>query len=309
MSASPYAISIVEPVQLTDAMLISTDVAEDDYPAWNSGTTYALAARVILTSTHKVYESVQPSNTNKNPATETTWWKEVSATNRWKAFDTSNSTQTVTDGGSPPTITYVLRPGRAINSLAALNVTNCTSLHVTLVDPVYGTVYDKTVSFASLPLAPGWWEWLFSQRKAPTQCVLLDLPAYPNADLTLEFTGNASLAVGVIAFGQQQRYGLGIRYGARVGIQSFSRKEKNEYGDTILVRRAFAKRANFDMLITKAEVDPLQNYLASLDAVACLWIGSKDYEATVVYGFYKNFEILISYPEHSDCELELEGLT
>jgi len=309
MSTSAQAIAIVQPVSVTDAMLISTDIAETDYAAWNSGTTYALAARVILTSTHKVYESLQAGNLNKNPATEPTWWIEVSPTNRWKAFDGSNSTQTVTDGGSPPAITYTLRPGQAINSLAVLNVTNCTELHVQMVDPTYGAVYDKTISFAALPLSSTWWAWFFGQRRAPTQSVMLDLPAFPNADLTLTFTGGAELAVGVIMFGQQQRYGLGIRYGARVGIQDYSRKETNEFGDTELIRRAFAKRANFDLLIERGEVDPLQNYLAGIRAVPCLWVGTNEYEATVVYGFYKNFDILISYPEHADCELEIEGLT
>jgi hypothetical protein len=40
-----------------------------------------------------------------------------------------------------------------------------------------------------------------------------------------------------------------------------------------------------------------------------LWIGTEEYESTIVYGFYKNFDILIAYPEHSECSLEIEGLT
>ena len=309
MSTSAHAIAIVQPVPVTDAMLISTNIAENDYPEWNGSTTYALGDRVILTSTHKVYESLQAGNVGKNPVTEPTWWIEVGPTNRWRVFDTSNTTQTVTDGGSPPTITYTLRPGQAVNALAVLNVTNCTELRVRMADPVYGNVYNTVVSFAALPLSSSWWAWFFGQRRAPTQSVMLDLPAFPNANLTLTFTGGAELAVGVIIFGQQQRYGLGVRYGARVGIQDYSRKETNEFGDVELVRRAFAKRASFDLLIERSEVDPLQNYLASIRAVPCLWVGTNEYEATVVYGFYKNFDILISYPEHTDCELEIEGLT
>lgn len=309
MSTSAHAIVIVQPVPVTDAMLVSTNVAETDYPAWNSGATYALGDRVILTSTHKIYESIQSGNTNKNPASERLWWVEVGPTNRWKAFDTSNTTQTVTDGGSPPTIAYTLRPGQAINALAVLNVTNCTELHVQVVNPGKGNVYDKKIDFTALPLSSTWWDWFFGQRRAPTQSVMLDLPAFPSADLKLTFIGGAELAVGVIMFGQQQRYGLGIRYGARVGIQDYSRKETNEFGDTTLIRRAFAKRARFDMLIERGEVDPLQNCLAGIRAVPCLWVGTNEYEATVVYGFYRNFDILISYPEHADCELEIEGLT
>lgn len=309
MSESAQALSITQPVTVTDAMLISTDIPENDYPAWAVGTTYTSGQRVILTSTHKVYESLQNANVGKSPITEPTWWIEVGPTNRWKCFDTSNSTQTVSVGTSPPKISYTLRTGQAITSFAVLNVANATSLRVRLVDPVYGAVYDKTVDFSALPLASSWWAWFFGQKRRPTQHVALDLPAYPNADLIVEFSGGAGLAVGVIMFGQQQRYGLGIRYGARVGIQDYSRKETNEFGDTDLVVRAFAKRANFDLFIDKEEVDPLQNYLSSVRAVPCLWVGTNDYESTVVFGFYKNFDILISYPDHADCELEIEGLT
>lgn len=309
MSTSASAISIVEPMLLTDAMLISTNVAEADHAAWNSSTTYALAARVIMVSTHKVYESLQAGNTNKNPTTEPTWWIEVGPTNRWKAFDSSNTTQTLADGGPNPTISYTLRPGRAINALAVLNVDNCTSLRIQMVDPTYGSVYDKTYSFAGVPLKSSWWPWFFGQRRPPTQCVALDLPTFPNADITVTLAGGASLAVGVILFGQPQRYGLGVRYGARVGIQDYSRKETNEFGDTEVVRRAYAKRARFDLMIERGEVDPLQSYLARIRATPCLWVGTDIYESTVVYGFYKGFDILISYAELADCELEIEGLT
>jgi hypothetical protein len=117
------------------------------------------------------------------------------------------------------------------------------------------------------------------------------------------------LSVGVILIGQQLTFGLGIKYGARVGIQDYSRKETNEFGDTVLVQRAFAKRANFDLFIDAAEVDLLQTTLSDIRATPCLWIGSNAFESTTIFGFYKNFDILINYPEHADCELEIEGLT
>ena len=258
-----------------------------------------------MTSTHKVYESLQNGNLNNNPVTATTWWIEVGPTNRWKCFDTSNSTQTA----KANSITYTLRPGQAVNSIGILNVSNATSVRIRLVDPVYGTVYDQTASFTPEPLASTWWAWFFGQKRAPSQFVTTGLPSYPNADLIVDLTGNASLAVGVIMFGQQQSFSLGVKLGARVGIQDYSRKETNEFGDTTLVVRAFAKRAVFEVLLDSAEVDPLQNYLASIRAVPCLWVGTSEFESTVVFGFYKNFDILLSYPNYADCNLELEGLT
>jgi hypothetical protein len=42
--------------------------------------------------------------------------------------------------------------------------------------------------------------------------------------------------------------------------------------------------------------------------VAAVWVGSEEYASMIVYGFYKDFSIEISYPTVSICSLEIEGL-
>jgi hypothetical protein len=314
MSTDANALLIVPPIAITDSILVTsgsppaTNVPENDYAAWNSGTTYAEGDRVILTSTHRIYESLQNANTNKNPTTETLWWIEVGPTNRWAVFDTSVSTQT----SQSTNITYTLEPGIAINSLAILNLTDANQINITMVSPSAGSpgiVFSETVDLGLTSPFSDWYNWFFGIKQRPSQYIATSLPVYVDATIEVEILGGTDLAVGVIAIGQQQRFGRGIRLGARVGIQDYSRKETSEFGDTILVQRAFAKRANFDLFIDKAEVDTLQNYLSALRATPALWIGSNEYESTTVFGFYKNFEILLNYPEHADCELEIEGLT
>ena len=139
--------------------------------------------------------------------------------------------------------------------------------------------------------------------------VQADLPSYPEADILIDLVGNGEMSVGVILFGQIRSIGLGVNLGANVGIQDYSRKETNEFGDTVLVRRAFSKRASFGMLLEKKDVDSTVSYLADVRATPCLWIGHGDYESTIIFGIYKDFQVSISYPTHSDCTLELEGLT
>lgn len=312
MTTSPYAISIVEPVTITDSMVVSSNLSEADYPEWIGGspaTTYGLGDRVILSSTHKIYESLQAANTNKNPVTETAWWIEVSPTNKWKAFDTSSTTQTLATGISPPSISYEFELGQAVNCVAFLNVSSCNTIEVVMTDPVYGIVYDETVSLARIPLTSDWWAWFFGQRREKNQYVALDLPSYPNATITVTLDGTPTLGVGIIMFGQQQSFSLGMQYGARLGIQDYSRKETNDFGDTVFVVRAFAKRATYDVFLENEELDQFQNYLSSIRATPCLWVGSNQYEATTVFGFYKNFDILLNYPNHSECSLDIEGLT
>lgn len=297
----------VNRLAITDAMLIASDVPETDYAAWSNATTYALGARCISTTTHKVYESIQAGNLNKDPtdAANALWWAEVGPTNRWKLFDTSNSTQTA----KPLSMSYTLRPGVGVNAFAALNVKGALTIRVRVTHPTLGTIYDKTTNLASLPSGSGWWEWHFGLRTAPPLMVATDLPGFPGCDVIVDFTGTTDLAVGVLMVGEQRAIGVGVQQGARVGITDYSRKETNDFGDTVLVQRAYAKRATFDIPIESAQVDATVEYLASVRSEPGLWIGSGRYASTVVFGFYKDFEVNLAYFSISECSLSIEGLT
>jgi len=301
------ALTVVAPTLITPAMLVSSNVPETDYAEWAAGTAYAKDARVIVAAQHKVYQSLADANTGNNPATPSAApkWIVVGPTNRWRAFDKSVSSQTAQAGS----ISYRLKAGSAVTYLGALNIAGATSTRVRVDDPTYGVVYDKTIALSRVPIAGGWWEWFFGERRAPTQALFNDLPSFPAADILIDIKGGADLAVGVLLLGQARTFSLGVRMGARVGIQDYSRKERTDFGDVVVVERAFAKRASFSMLLRASEVDALQRFLSDVRATPCLWIGSGRYESTTVYGFYKSFDIVISYFDYSDCDLELEGLT
>ena len=51
---------ILIPLAVTDAMLTSSTIAEpaSGEVAWNPATTYAIGDKVILTSTHRVYQNL-----------------------------------------------------------------------------------------------------------------------------------------------------------------------------------------------------------------------------------------------------------
>src|SRR3546814_19750231 len=50
------SMKVVQPVPVTDAILVASSVAETDFPAWAVGSTYGLGDRVISTATHRIYE-------------------------------------------------------------------------------------------------------------------------------------------------------------------------------------------------------------------------------------------------------------
>lgn len=302
MSATP--VIVVAPQALTDAVLVSTNVPETDHAEWAAGTTYAAAARVIVAAQHSIYESATAGNIGNPPATSAAWVR-VGPTNRWAAFDGSHSSVTA----RATAISYTLRPGQAVTCVAALSLVGATSMRVRVVDPVFGTVYDRTLDLSALMSAPEWWEWYFGARSAPAVAVLRDLPSFPTADILIDLAGGANLAVGVLMFGQTRSVGLGVLQGARLGIQDYSRKETDDFGNVVVVQRAYAKRADWTVPVLSAEVDSTFEYLATLRTQPCLWIGSSRYGSAVIFGFYKDFDMLINYGGIAECSLQIQGLT
>lgn len=73
---------IIPPTDITDAILIETNIDDVVSVVWNSGTTYSSGDEVyIATGTKRdIYESLQDTNLNKDPTTETTWWRFRSTT-------------------------------------------------------------------------------------------------------------------------------------------------------------------------------------------------------------------------------------
>lgn len=299
------ALNVIKSVTVTDAMLTGTSVPENDYAAWSAGATYTAGDRIIVVADHKIYESLVSGNIGHVPASSPAYWVEVSPTNRWKLFDLSNTTQTVVDTADY----YEITPGAAVNSVALINIQGITSVRIRLTDPVFGVVYDKTTNLLPAISESSWYAWFFESREAPVQFIALDLPSYPTATLRVDVTADSVGYIGVLAFGYTRQLGRGVRLGARLGIQDYSRKERNSFGDVRLVQRAYARRNNLSLLINNSDLDNTVRHLTTLRATPCLWIASDRYESMVVFGFYNNFEVLIAYADYAELSIDIEGMT
>lgn len=294
-------LKIVRPVTVTPSML-STDVPEDDYDAWDSGTPYEADERVIYE--HKVYQSLQASNTGKTPDQDALWWVEVGSTNRWKAFDLSNSTQTQQDDS----MCFEITAGTAINALAVLNIRGVYSIKVTVTDPQYGVVYERTASVTTFPSQANWYTWYFGVRVEQDRALFLDLPSYPDATTKIEFTGGA-MAVGVILVGKQIVLGDLVARPMTIGFRDYSRKQTNEWGDTVLQQRAYAETQSLEILLPNGQIASVKQALAGLRATPTLWIPTDQISGISIYGWLSTFSTLIEYAHHSIVRIELEGLT
>lgn len=297
---------VLRPMVVTDAMLTASNVPETDAAAYNPATSYAVGDIVMLLSTHSVYENSFPANAGNSPELHPDKWTRIRATNRWRCFDGRNSSLTQ----QASSVTYTFLPGESVPMVAALGLVDCSELRVRLIDPTYGTVYDHTATPAPLPVQSNWWEFFFGKWEGGSSIVLLtDLPSYPNATLQIDLVGLATMAIGQLLFGQPRTWGLGIEYGARVSRQIYSRREVNDFGDIELVKRPSAKRASFELVLSNAEVDAIQEFLDGIDADVCLFVGSTLYESTVICGIFETADVLLSNAKESTVQLDILGVT
>lgn len=274
------------------------------------------AAHPIVTSgdgVHKIYESLSDGNVGNYPPVDVLetvpTWLEISATNRWKAFDERVGSQT----SQAESITYEITPGAVIDSFAFLNMF-CATIQVVSTDPVEGEVYNETISMVSTVINGvsgiyDWYTYFFTSGLLITDVVRFDLPPFPNAVLTITITFPSETPLcGGIILGISTFLGT-TQYSPSIGIRDYSIKQADPFGVQTLVKRSFAKIMTVDILVESAAISDVQSILASYRAELIVYIGSDDIPALIVYGFYKDFNIIIGYPTFAICSIDIEGVT
>lgn len=297
---------IVRPIVIDDAILVSSNVTEDDYASYDSGVTYALGDSVIVVSAnvHLIYESLQDGNLANTPADSPAWWLEVGATNRWKMFDEKVNSQTI----NADSIVVVLAPAERFDTVILLNI-SASSVHITVTDPVDGVVYDQTTELTYPSGIQDWWSYFFEPVARRTDFKATDLPPYTNAEVTVELDDSGSdVACGELVIGLSRTVGVTV-LGPSVGIQDFSIKTQDEFGNYTILERTFSQRGTFDFYLDNSLIDELVRLLSTYRATPVVYIGTETYDSTLIYGFYKDFSVVIAYFNTSLCSLEIEGLT
>ena len=301
---------ILRPVEVTDSRLTTTNVTEADESEWNSGTAYALAAVVMRTvsGTHSIYSSLQASNTGNIPENDSltapVFWARVSATNRWAMFSDQISDQTE----RADNIAIEITPAALVNGITMFNL-SAESVNVTLTDPADGEVYNTDFALTDDSGVNTWYMYFFEPIVRATSLAILDLPPYASAVIAITITDTGNTAkCGLVNMGAQAILGE-TDYGSGIGIVDYSRKERDTFGNPVVITRNYSKKATYSITTDTAYVATVQQILADLRTTPMSWVGSVELGSTVVYGYYKDFSVILSNPTKSLLSIEVEGLT
>lgn len=298
--AEPLIVQVGQAFQV--ASLI-TNVPEADYAVWVSTTAYVVGGRVMLNSRN--YEALV-ANTNVSPEaapTDPPTWLDLGATNRWKMFDDKIGTATT----NPESISVTVAPGRATDALAFFGI-EAASILVRVTDPYQGIVYESQASPVSTDGITDWYDYFFNPVELNEDFVMLDVPVgnYGSIEIVISQPGGVAKA-GALILGKMAELGKAL-YGTSVGITDYSRKDFDDFGNVTVIERGYSKRAEFDLVIETARLSAVQRTLARHRAKPIVWIGEAGYQSTILYGYYREFNLVISSPTVSDCSISVEGL-
>lgn len=293
---------IVQPVPVTSAMVTASNVTITE-TLWTAGTYTLGQERYIGTRLYKVLVASTTDNPTVGVTLTPPSWQDIGAINRFKMFDEIISTQT----SRANNVNIDITPGQVVNAAAFFGM-QANEITLTITDPIEGVVYDETRSLQDNTLINNWYAYFFEDITFLPDMVFSGLPSYNNATLNAIIDAGASTAaIGEVVIGKQRNLGV-TNFGTSVSILDYSRKETDEFGNTVIETRPFSKRADYDVTVETSSIAAVQKSLADIRTTPTVFIGDQNRPETVVYGFYRGFNIIISTPSISDCSIEVEGL-
>lgn len=299
---------LVPRVTIADANLSSSTVTESE-TLWSGATTYGAAARVyrVIDSVHQAFVSQQASNTNHIPEDDDgTWWLADGPTNRWAPFD--GSVGSLASRATSAQWVLAIAATERVDTLYLAGL-SALSVRVRMTDAIAGAVYDETVNLSDPSGVTDWYVYFTLPVTYLSELLISELPygAGPTLTIDLDYAGG-TVTCGVIHPGYARELG-GTRWGAQLGIRDYSVKQDDEFGNAVVVERAFRKRGSFSLIVENRLMDALIATLAAYRATLALYVGDTGYASTAILGFYKDFAVEMALPpDRSLCSLELESL-
>lgn len=318
---------IVTPVMITPARIEDSNIPllSDGHPEWDEATTYERGDKVVVLThngeqVNSIFEYVSASpSSGTHPLEDESppLWLNMGLINKYRAFDRIIGTQTTGEWpidwsiygeGSGDGICYHLRPLVFSDTVSFFNI-NASQVNV-VVKLEGETIYNEKVLLIAPQQESNWFSYFYSPLDRESSKLLTNVPIHPQADLyiaAVEDSGVGEPSIGEIVVGRGREFGA-TRFGTSISSIDFSRKERDIFGNFQVIERGFADTIDIDVSLPNDEITAFNQTLKTLRATPTLWIGGECYPDTVVYGYLRDYEVVISGPSRSDVSVSIEGL-
>ncbi len=287
----------------------TTDVPENDAPAWSNATTYAIGDQVI--EDHRVYVSTIDSNTNNNPTDEnqqltSAKWLLIGYTNAFRFMDKTIGNKTLSS-----TTVVITIDASAFGEIEALMIvgTRASAIRIQGFDSTPTEIFDETTSLSGREVFT-YYQWFTEPigEGARRKAIVDDFPEGVET-LTITFSGT-EIEIGEILVGQLISIGTAIMSPQTRGqVIDYSRVEFNAYG--ALTQIAGPTRTSMQYLVhVRAESFPIVK--DQMDRLAGSLVGaiaSETRETANQVGFLGTIKWEESLPRDYIIQFKVEGTT
>jgi len=301
----------IRPIAITNAVLTASNVAEADAAEWLPVTAFTIGQTCMVTTTangaatatHRIYVA-QGSTTGNDPTVDSgTNWVSTGFTNRFKMFDSVIQSKTTRTGG----IEVDLTPAGYSSNLAVINVTGA-SVDVVMSSAADGEVYNQSFSLTSFSGINDWYAYYFTPIVRKTDLVVSGLPLYSDAVITVSINDDGAASVGELVLGNFFEIGKSLN-GASFGIIDYSVKNTSADGTITITQRPYAKRSDVDVLCQTARAAEINESLSRIRSTPVVWVADENNDVTILYGYFREFNTILSDYQSSIVSLQIEGLT
>lgn len=203
-------------------------------------------------------------------------------------------------------IATILQSPTVVNSLALLNLEG-SDVVITVTDAVEGVVYNQTYNLTSYSGIQDWYSYFFEPIVRRDQLAITDLPPYSNASIAVTINSTTAAKAGALIIGQFADIGLS-QHGASLSIIDYSTKTTDAQGRISITEGPYADKMEVDVILDTSQIGAANTVLTSLRTTPAVFIAEDNNDDLLIYGYYREFDIILSNPTISRISLEIEGL-
>lgn len=298
-------------ITLNKTILISSNIAETEAAEWVASTTYATGNQVIVSHTadgaqevtpHEIYQSLADGNTGLYPPDNPMKWMDMGSTNRWKMFDGFVNTQTLS--AADKLISVQIDASRA-DMLAIFNITAAQVVSKVI---YAGQIMTQQTISLTLNQSASWSDYFYQTLQYQSRAIIIPFATYGMGTIVqLDISGTGC---GAVVMGRGAYLGDAL-YTPKITILDYSKKDTDTFGRTYLKQGDFASRIEADLQIATPQITTVFESLAKVRGSAAVWNFNNedtDMDALIVYGFFRDFDIIMQNSAYSQCSLTVEGL-
>ena len=275
-------------------------------------TSYDSGTGALVVNTYSIVGSGTHAGWTITSVDEIGFWEEVSATNQWAMFDGYVNSQTVNED----------------SIIVALNVSNVdhvvlfgvegTSVDLELWDEdatamTWSKNIDLVYGSSVVALIGDWYEYFFGAYTLQTDISESTGILVQSSVLVVKINqiSGEDAKCGTCLPGRAMDIGK-TQYGVSMGMVDYSyRSEDKDTGVVTIEPGYYAKQNSMTVAIGNVFVDHVYKTVVGLRGTPTAWIGnneSTEYESLIVYGFFSDFDVILSGPTKSYASIEIKGL-